>query len=128
MYLTELLTKKHSFTRAAVDRLSEDISQYQDFFVNWEVKDKLVASRLAILKDFVELLTDQPDAMNSLFRRMLDNAPDITAQIIEITLNMRDDLDRKQVKSAIERFKEIQDGRPPAPDNPESTRQPRRPS
>lgn len=111
-YLVEMLSKKFTMNRNAIDRLNDDIEKLRLFFTNWEVKDKLVVSRIQILRDFVELFLSEPDAMGSLFRRMLENSPDLTQPIIEHALLLRDDLDRGQVKNVLARFKEIKERLP----------------
>lgn len=123
-YVKQLLKKKNatlqynSFTKQTVDRLRTDISRLKSFFISWQVNEKFVNSHLQVLVDFAELLNADQDNIGKVLENFVKNSMDLTPNIVESVLIMRDDLDRKQVTNAMEQFKRIHEkyvvGPPPS--------------
>eukprot|EP00026_Physarum_polycephalum_P002446 Phypoly_transcript_02452.p1 GENE.Phypoly_transcript_02452~~Phypoly_transcript_02452.p1 ORF type:complete len:720 (+),score=153.74 Phypoly_transcript_02452:634-2793(+) len=116
-YAQEMLTKKHAFNQATVEKMTDDLSSIREFFVK-HVKPAYFDAQIKALEDLKELLDSEADMICLYFDSLLRNHAGVSLRIVEILLSQREDLSKSEQKEAILGCKDILDKYSPDPNNP----------
>lgn len=115
-YMERMLIAKWTCGSNQTEQLRKDIKNITQSFIDWEVRDKFVHSRVQVLADCVDIVTLDPGRLAPIFESLLSACADVDQKIIEKLLEKRSGLEKKARNGAIEDFKRKQEALPPAAD------------
>jgi len=114
-YISELLTRKHAFNQASVERMTDDIQAMRDFFTKY-VRPNYLQQQTQVLDDLKELLDSESDMISLYYDSLLRHQGEVPLRVVEILLTQREGMDKSKVKEALASCKELKEKRPPVPD------------